>query len=176
MKEWSRAWVSSKQPKKQRKYRHKAPLHVRHRFVSAHLSPDLRRQFERRSLPIRKGDEVIVRSGKLKGLRGAITSVDLSKCRVRVEGANIKKVDGSEVARSLEPSNMMITKLNLDDKKRRMALDKGQKKHVKEKNLAKPEKTETKSEPKETKEIKKEVKKETKEIKKETKEVKTTKK
>jgi len=123
MKEWSKAWIESKQPRKQRKYRHKAPLHVRHKFVSAHLSPDLRKQFSRRSFPIRKGDGVMITTGKFKGMRGDVTRVDLSRCMVYVEGTNIKKVDGSELARSIDPSNLIITKLNLDDKRRKMAID-----------------------------------------------------
>ena len=127
---WSRKWVRSSQKRKQRKYRHNAPLHIRHKFVSAHLSPDLRRQFGKRSLPLRKGDEVEVMVGKFKGFKGEVNRVDLNKCKVYVEGIKIKKADSSDVARALEPSNLKIMKLKLDDKKRQMALDRAGKKEL----------------------------------------------
>lgn len=161
MKEWSKSWISSKQPRKQRKYRYNAPLGVRRKFVSAHLSVDLRRQFQRRAFPVRKGDEVLIIRGKSKGFRGEITMVNLSTSKVHIDGINVKKVDGSEVAVNLEPSNLIITKLNLDDKKRRMALDRGKTKKPETKKFEpKEEKKETK--PKSPFEKKKEVKKEAK--------------
>lgn len=126
-KKWSSQWKSSRQKRKQRKYRHNAPKHVRHKFLSAHLSPDLRRQFERRSLPVRKGDEIEVKHGSLKGLRGVVERINMKKCKVYVENIKVKKVDGSEVMRALEPSNLMLLRLNLDDKKRRMALERSEK-------------------------------------------------
>jgi len=151
MKEWSKSWANSKQPRKQRKFRHNAPLHVRRKFLSAHLSVDLRRQYGRRSFPLRKGDEVVVQRGKFKGTKGEVTSLDLSKNKVHVDGVNIKKVDGSEAAKPIQPSNLIITKVNLDDKKRRMAMDRA-KKSVKTEKPVKEVKKEV------TKEVKKEEK------------------
>jgi len=119
---WSREWISSKQPRKQRKYRYNAPLHIRRKFVSAHLSPELRNKYGIRSIPIRKGDEVEVMRGSSKGLRGTVERVDLSKCKVYVSGITVKKADGSEVMRALEPSNLKIVNMNLDDKKRLEAI------------------------------------------------------
>jgi large subunit ribosomal protein L24 len=117
-KEWSSKWVSSKQPRKQRKYRYNAPLHVRHKFISAHLSPELREKYGVRALPLRKGDEIEVMRGSSKGLRGTVERVDLKKCKIYVSGVKAKKIDGSEVMKALEPSNLKIVNLNLDDKKR----------------------------------------------------------
>lgn len=113
---FSRKWKSSKQPRKQRKYRHNAPLHIRHKFLSAHLSKELREKFNKRSVPVRKGDEVKVMRGEFKGFKGVIERVDLKKCRAYIEGIKVKKVDGSEVLKPIQPSNLLLTKLNLDDK------------------------------------------------------------
>ena len=124
-KEWSKHWVSSAQPRKQRKYRYNAPLNVRHKLVSAHLSKELRERFNRRSFPLRKGDEVIVMRGSFKGFKGKVERVDLKTMRVYIDGLKIKKVDGSEVPKPLEPSNLMITELNLEDKERVKALERG---------------------------------------------------
>lgn len=117
--EWSRAWSSSSQPRKQRKFRFNAPLHIRHRFLSAHLTEDLRREVGRRSLPVRKGDEVRVMRGSSRGFTGVVDSVDVKELKVYVDGIKVKKVDGSEVLRPLSPSTLLLTKLNLDDKWRK---------------------------------------------------------
>jgi large subunit ribosomal protein L24 len=122
-KEWSPRWLSSTQPRRQRKYRHNAPLHVRQGFVSANLSPELRKRFARRSMQLRKGDEARVMRGSLKGRNGTIDRIDLSRGRVYIDEIKVKKVDGSEVPRPLQPSNLMITKLKLDDKRRQAILD-----------------------------------------------------
>lgn len=144
---WSKDWLSSKQPRKQRKYRANAPLHIRRKFISAHLSEDLRRQFSRRAFPLRKGDQVEIMRGSFRGKKGQVTRVNLSKSKVYVEGVNVKKVDGSEVARGIQPSNIRIISLNLDDKKRRIAVDRtrDQKKSVKE--TVKEVKTEKETKP-----------------------------
>ncbi len=117
-KEWSRKWNKSKQPRKQRKYRYNAPNHVRHKLLSAHLSKELRKQFKKRSIPIRKGDEVEVMVGSFKKTRGIVERVDMKKLKVYVEGVKVKKVDGSQVSKSINPSNLKILKLNLSDKMR----------------------------------------------------------
>ena len=44
-------------PNKQRKSRYQAPLHKKQKFLGAHLSKQLRDQWNRRSLAVRKGDE-----------------------------------------------------------------------------------------------------------------------
>lgn len=117
MKKWSSKWKSSKNPKKQRKYRYNAPLHVKHKLLSVHLSEELRKKYKKRSLPIRKGDEVIVLRGKYKKKTGKVSKVDLKKLKVYVEGITRKRVAGTEIQVPLEPSNLMIISLQ-EDKKR----------------------------------------------------------
>jgi len=123
MKTWSKKWVSSSQPRKQRKYRYNAPMHVRQKFVSAHLSEALRNRFGKRSLSLRKGDEVKVMRGYKKGYRGKVDRVDLKKCKVYIEGYNFKKVDGSEMMKSIHPSNLIIVEPKMDDKRRQMIIE-----------------------------------------------------
>jgi len=128
---WSRSWNASKQPRKQRKFRAQAPLHVKHKFLSAHLSETLRTSTKRRSLPIRKGDEVLVMRGASKGVRANVEKVSLTKGKIYLSGVNVKKVDGSEVLRPFQPSNLLITKLNTDDKARKTILDRTAPKEMK---------------------------------------------
>ena len=112
----------SKKPKKQRKFIRTAPLHARRRLMAAHLSADLKKQYKRRSFPVRKGDEVVVMRGKFKKRSGKVARVDIKKYRVYIEGVMIKRTDGTERQAGIHPSNLRINKLNLDDKKRVAAL------------------------------------------------------
>ncbi|MBI4170925.1 MAG: 50S ribosomal protein L24 [Candidatus Aenigmarchaeota archaeon] len=124
-KKYSSRWLASKQPRKQRKYRYNAPLHRRQKMLSAHLAKDLRQQYKRRSLPLRKGDEVKVLRGEFKGLYGKVEKIDLQKLKVKVENIKRRKASGEEVAVSIDPSNLLVMKLDLNDKKRFAALKKG---------------------------------------------------
>lgn len=117
-KNFSSKWVSSKQPRKQRKYRYHAPLHRRHKMLSAHLDKALRKDHKRRSAPLRKNDEIKVMRGSYKGRTGKVTSLDMKNLKVYIDSVKKKKVSGQEMEVALDPSNVKIIKLNLDDPKR----------------------------------------------------------
>lgn len=117
-KEFSIVWKSSRQKRKQRKYRINAPLHVRTAFLSAHLDKNLRQKYKKRSLPLRVGDKIIVMRGDYRKKSGKVNRVDRKKCKVYVDGIEIQKKDGSKTFPPIDPSNIMITELNLDDKRR----------------------------------------------------------
>jgi large subunit ribosomal protein L24 len=111
--------MSSKKPSKQRKSLYQAPLHKRHKLMSAHLSKELRKQMKRRSLPVRKGDEVKVMRGKFKGTVGKISKVDMKRLRVYMENIKRKKVSGEEVSIPINPSKLLIVNAVMEDIKRR---------------------------------------------------------
>ena len=52
-----------------------------------------------------------------------IAKVDLKRCRVAIEGIQRKKQDGTKVNVFFNPSNLKITELSLDDKKRIRAIE-----------------------------------------------------
>ncbi len=112
----------SKQPRKQRKARYNAPLHTRHKLMSASLSDELRAKYEKRSFPLRKGDTVTVMRGDNRGKAGKVRTIDLKREKITVEGVVVARSDLSEVPRPVHPSNVMITKLELKDKLRETAL------------------------------------------------------
>lgn len=114
--------INSVQPRKQRKFVRDAPLHARKSFVSSPLSDALRKQFGKRSFSLRKGDEVEVMRGSAKGKKGKITKVDLKKLKVFVDSLKIRKANGTETEYPISPSNLRITKLDLEDKMRQKAL------------------------------------------------------
>ena len=123
------ALTKSKQPRKQRKARFNAPLHIRRKFLSAPLDDALREKFGRRSFPIRKGDTVRIMRGDFKGHEGKVLSVDLKRERITVEGVVVARADLSEVPRPIHPSNVKIIKLDLKDKRREAALLRGSSSH-----------------------------------------------
>lgn len=130
-KKWSKHWKASKKPKKKRKYRQHAPFHIRHKFISAHLSKELRKKYNVRNLPLRKGDVIKIMRGKFKGRQGKVEEVDLKKLKIYVEGINIEKQSKAKARYPFEPSKVEIIELNLNDKKRVEVLER--KKKAKEK-------------------------------------------
>ncbi|MBI4896687.1 MAG: 50S ribosomal protein L24 [Candidatus Aenigmarchaeota archaeon] len=118
-KNYSPDWKSSTQPRKQRKYRAHAPLHIRRKFVSVHLDKPLRQEYKKRALQVKKGDEVVVMRGKYKKQRGKVLEVQLHDLKIFVEGIKTKKITGEEVQVALEPSNLKIVKIGMDDLKRK---------------------------------------------------------
>ncbi|MDH5806547.1 MAG: 50S ribosomal protein L24 [Candidatus Methanomethylicaceae archaeon] len=89
------------------------------KLIRAPLSKELREKYGFRSATVRKGDTVLVMRGDYKGHEGKVTSVNYSKNRITIEGINIKKADGSLRPVLIHPSKVMITKLDLTDKKRK---------------------------------------------------------
>jgi len=122
-KQFSRSWISSKQPRKQRKYLYNAPLNLRRKFVSCLLSEELRKKINKRNVPIIKDDEVKIMRGQYKGKIGKITKVNIKKIRVYIDQAYRLKLDGSKSFYPIHPSNLMIINLNLKDKKRKAKLE-----------------------------------------------------
>jgi large subunit ribosomal protein L24 len=102
-------------------------LHVRQKFVSAHLSEALKNRFGKRSLPLRKGDDVKVMRGSKKGFRGKVERVNLKRSKIYIEGLNVKKVDGSEVLRPINPSNLLLVEPKMDDKRRQTIVERSRK-------------------------------------------------
>jgi len=115
----------SKKPRKQRKFLYNAPLHIRRKMISAHLSKELRKKYKRRSIPLRKGDEVKVMRGEFKGTIGKIVRIDTKEYKVYIDTVKKKRSIGTEYLVPIHPSNLLITNLNLEDKYRIKMLERG---------------------------------------------------
>ena len=115
---FSKEWKSSKSAGKQRKYQKNAPLHIKSKFSSAHLSAELRKKYNRRSLTLRKGDKIKILRGNFRGKAGKVENIDLKNRRVSITGIDLVKKDGTKVLKQFHPSNLIINELNLDDKRR----------------------------------------------------------
>jgi len=115
--------TKSSKASKQRKWRINAPLHKRKAFCKAMLSPELKKKYGFNSMQIRKGDAVKVMRGDFRGSSGNVMRVDIKQSRVYVDGLTLKKADGTEVERQFKPSNLQITALTIEDKKRKKILE-----------------------------------------------------
>lgn len=117
-KEFSTKWIASKQPRKQRKYRANAPLHLKKKFVSVNLSKELRKKHGKRNVVVKKDDTVKIMKGKFKGKSGKIAKVWLKISKVTINGIQTTKQDGSKVNVKMRPSNLQIIALNMEGSKR----------------------------------------------------------
>jgi large subunit ribosomal protein L24 len=115
---FSKHWKASTQPRKQRKYTANAPLHIKKKLLSVNLSKELRKKHKIRNIEVRKGDTVKIMRGKFKKKTGKIIEVNVKTSKVKIEGIQVKKQDGSKANVRLRPSNLQIIELILEDKKR----------------------------------------------------------
>ena len=126
-----------KNPGKQRKRLFNAPAHIRHKLMSAPLSHSLTASRGAKTLPVRRGDTILIKRGDNKGFEGKVSRVDLKAYRIYVEGLTREKVDGTNIFLPIHPSKVEIRNLNLDDKWRKNILER-------KKEIAKPEKPKAK--------------------------------
>ncbi len=95
--------------------------------MSVHLSRDLIAKYGVRNFPVRKGDLVrIVRGDAEKdeklnivGKEGKVIKIMTGERKVVVENINVAKADGKMKPRKLDPSALVLTKLVLEDKRRK---------------------------------------------------------
>ena len=123
MKKFSSSWNSSKNRGKQRKYRFNAPLHIKQKFLHSPLSKELKKKYRKRSMGLRKGDKVKILSGQFRKHEGKVERIDAKKTRIFVNGVEISRKDGTKRMQPLNPSNIIITELNMDDKLRQKILE-----------------------------------------------------
>jgi large subunit ribosomal protein L24 len=82
-------------------------------------------EYNVRSIPVRKGDTVrMIRGAQdLKKTEAKVASVDLKKSKIIIENITVPKADGTQKPRPVDPSDVVITKLDLSDPWRKAKLD-----------------------------------------------------
>ncbi len=113
----------TQQPHKQREAQREAPLHERHKQVRSTLSTELREQHDQRSVRVNEGDTVEVMRGDFAEETGEVVQVDLRDATIQVDGVTNETVDGEEVPRPLDASNVRVTSLDLSDPRREQRLE-----------------------------------------------------
>ncbi|MHA1222402.1 MAG: 50S ribosomal protein L24 [Candidatus Heimdallarchaeaceae archaeon] len=128
------SFTKSKQPRKQRRSYYRAYLHRRNKMMTALLSHELREKYGIKRLPIHKDDKVVVFKNKSEDeeIKGKVIRVLPQRYAVHIEGYSKEKADGTIVSFPVHPSNLVITSLNLKDKKRREIIKRRSKKDLTE--------------------------------------------
>lgn len=110
----------SSKPRKQRKRQIEAPLHQRKKMLRGHLAPKYLEAGKKRSLTIRKGDQVRIMRGEHRGEEGKVENVNLKNLTITIEGVTQAKADESRSARMIHASNIMIIRPDMSDRRRLM--------------------------------------------------------
>jgi len=120
------AATRSSKARVQRRTQFNAPTHVKRRMCSAHMSIELREKYGSRSVRVCRGDTVAVLRGNedIRGTEGKVIDVMLDTGRITIEGITMNQADGTAVARPIHASNVIITKLNLNDEWRKDSITK----------------------------------------------------
>lgn len=138
----------STQPRKERYALHNAPAHKNRAQIASHLDETLLLKYNTRTTTLRKGDTVRVLRGEYAGTTGKVLEVNTRTRKVTVDGVTVTKAKATQVARALDPSNLVITKLDLTDPKRREKLGASDadvdREDAKETTAAKPKKSKAK--------------------------------
>ncbi len=104
---------------------HNAPLHKKRKWISSHLAENLLLKYDRRSLPVVKGDTVKIMRGNFRGHEDKIVKVNVRDQTVEIEGVTLTTAKGTKLAKPIHASTLLITKLNVTDKWRRRKLESG---------------------------------------------------
>jgi large subunit ribosomal protein L24 len=118
--------------------------HQLDKMLGAPLADELREQYKKRTLRVIKGDSVMVVRGEYKGRGGKVEDVDTERGTLHIEGMQREKIRGGQVKVPIHASNVKITALNLQDKRRSNKLQGGGKPEAAEKKEEKTEKETTK--------------------------------
>ncbi len=113
----------AKKPSTVRRNMYNAPNHKKRKYLSAPLSPSLRAEYGTRSMPVVANDTVNITKGDRKLAEGKVLRVDTKDRKIYIEGVTRTRQDGSTVQIPIRTENVMITRLHLDDERRRNMLE-----------------------------------------------------
>jgi len=145
-KKYSPSWKRSVQPRKQRKYRYNAPLHVRQKFMHVHLSPELRKKYSLRNIQLKTDDKVKILRGQFKKKEGKVERIDLKREKVFIIGMERIKKEGTKSFIPFNPTNLMIIELDLNKKRKEKLGEKTKSSEVKTQEKKPSEKVSKKEE------------------------------
>ena len=112
--------IKSSKPRKQRRFRFKAPLHELQHFSHSHVDKSLAKKLgiTKRAVQVSKGDTIKIMSGKNRGKTGKVLRVDMRKGFLFIDSMKKKNSRGKEFDIPIRINNVYITDLNLSDKVR----------------------------------------------------------
>lgn len=118
----------TRNPSKQRNRISKATTFHRHKLMSVRLSTDLRKKYDVKKMPVRKGDTVYVTSGDFVGTEGKVSEADYKNQRLTIEGVLKEKADKSKIMYPIHVSKLVIRRFGKVGEKRKAILERRAKK------------------------------------------------
>jgi len=91
--------------------------------ICSNLSSNLKKDYNKKSVRLVKGDTVKIMRGEYKGVEGKVEKLHTQKGRLSIEGVQREKIKGGNVKVQIHASNVQVTSLHLDDKKRKSKLE-----------------------------------------------------
>jgi large subunit ribosomal protein L24 len=98
--------------------------HRRFANIRSKLSENLKKEYEKRNARVIKGDTVKIMRGKHKNVEGKVEKVNTERSTLIIEGVQKEVAKGGKVKVHIHSSNVMITSLNTQDKKRENVIKK----------------------------------------------------
>lgn len=107
--------TTSSLPRIQRRARENAPLHRKSKEIRVHLDQGKFKDVPSKRVTLRKGDTVKIIRGSRSGHEGKVAQIDVKRRKVSIEKALLRKSNNKEVSLWFDPTNLVITKLDLSD-------------------------------------------------------------
>ena len=100
--------------------------HKRFANIRSKLSENLKKEYEKRNASVIKGDTVKIMRGEYKNVEGKVEKVNTERSTLIIEGVQKEVAKGGKVKVHIHihSSNVMITSLNTQDKKRENVIKK----------------------------------------------------
>jgi len=92
--------------------------HKREKLLGANLSENLRKQHNKTSMRVIKGDTVRILRGEYVGVEGKVEKVNTERSTLSIEGVQREKIRGGKVKVQIHASNAQIISVNTDDEYR----------------------------------------------------------
>ena len=105
--------------------------HKREKLLGANLSENLRKQHNKRSMRVIKGDTVRILRGEYVGVEGKVEKVNTDRSTLSIEGVQREKIRGGKVKVQIHASNVQIISVNTDDDYRMKGTQKAKDKNTK---------------------------------------------
>ncbi|WP_420545335.1 50S ribosomal protein L24 [Nitrosopumilus sp.] len=97
---------------------YRATMQTRSKQLGSALSKDLRKKYGKRSVRVVEGDNVTILRGEFKGVDGKVAKISTEKSSVAIEGVKKEKTKGDKFDVYIHSSNLVVTSLNTEDKRR----------------------------------------------------------